>query len=358
MMRIGTIIPIAAIAVAAVFAFIVLFPQPSSPSFTPSNAENGLAPIVPLEKIVSGGVPKDGIPSIDRPDFVSAERATFLRGDDLVIGLRHNGETKAYPLMILVWHEIVNDEIGGLPVAVTYCPLCFTNMVFERTIDGNIVQFGVSGKLYNSNLIMYDRLSNSYWSQAMAMGVAGQYTGYELKRVPFDVAFWDDWKELYPETLVLTTNTGHIRSYGQDPYGGYYTSPNIFFPVENRDDRLGPKEIVMGFEHNNVQKAYRLDDIVKQKVINDSIDDKNVLLVSLQPFMARGYDRTLDGQVLEFQLKDNMLTDVQTGSEWNFEGEAVNGALEGKQLTRLALDPSFWFSWAAFYPDTKLYSPN
>jgi hypothetical protein len=346
---------VAVAAVAIAVAFVAISSQPVSSHITANSEGNNSSPLVPLEKIVSGGPPQDGIPSIDNPKFVSFEKATFMQDGDIVIGLRHNGITKAYPLKILVWHEIVNDDIGGLPVAVTYCPLCFTNMVFERTIDGNVVEFGTSGKLYNSNLVMYDRFSNSLWSQAMAKGIVGKYSGYDLERVPFDLAYWRDWKQIYPNTLVLSTDTGSTRPYGVDPYGDYYTSSQIFFPVEHRDDRLGPKELVMGLEHNGNYKAYKLDDIERQKVINDSVGEKQVMLVSQYPFMARAYDRTLEGLILEFQLTDNKLTDKQTGSEWNFEGEAISGSLKGKQLARLALDPSFWFSWIAFHPDTKLY---
>ncbi len=348
---------VAPIAVAAVAIAIVLtsFPSQTLSGVTANSEEKSSGALVPLEKIVSGGPPRDGIPSIDNPKFVSAEKATFMQDGDIIIGLQHNGISKVYPLKILVWHEIVNDDIGSLPVAVTYCPLCFTNMVFDRTIDGQVVEFGTSGKLYNSNLVMYDRLSESYWSQGMAKGIVGKYSGYELKRVPFDLVYWKEWKELYPNSLVLSTDTGSTRPYGVDPYGDYYTSSEIYFPVEHRDDRLGPKELVMGLEHKNNYKAYKLDDIEKQQVINDSVEEKKVLLLSLHPFMSRAYDRTLEGKVLEFQLNDNTLIDKQTGSVWNFDGQAISGQLEGKQLTRIALDPSFWFSWTAFHPDTALY---
>lgn len=348
---------IAAVAAAIAIAIFAFSPQSTQNIEVSGTDDSNTGPLVPLEKIVSGGPPKDGIPSIDNPRFVSAEKASFMQDEDIVLGLRHNGITKAYPLKILVWHEIVNDNIAGLPVAVTYCPLCFTNMVFERTIDGNVVEFGTSGKLYNSNLVMYDRLSDSYWSQAMAKGITGKYSGYELERVPFDLAYWRDWKQLYPNTLVLSTDTGSTRPYGVDPYGDYYTSPQIYFPIEHKDDRLGPKELVMGLEHDNSSKAYKLDDLEKAKVVNDSIDGKHVLLVTLEPFMTRAYDRTIEGQTLEFELVDNVLIDKQTGSEWNIDGQAVSGPLEGQELDRIAIDPSFWFSWATFHPDTMLYKP-
>jgi len=316
---------------------------------------NGIKHIVPLDKIKSGGPPKDGIPSIDKPNFVTASDANFVSDNDLVIGLIINGETKAYPLFILVWHEIVNDIVGDVPVAVTYCPLCFTNQVFERTINEQVTEFGTSGKLYNSNLVMYDRNTNSQWSQAIGIAITGELTGQKLKRVPFDVAKWSDWKTLYPETLVLTTKTGHIRAYGSDPYGDYYTDPQIIFPVENKDDRLHPKEIILGFDNGNIHKAYKLADVEEKKVINDKIGDKNLLLVSLYPEMTRAFNRVVDDIILEFQYIDGKIIDTQTNSQWNLEGEAIEGQLIGKKLEREVFNPGFWFEWIAFHPDSLVY---
>ena len=316
---------------------------------------DGIKHIVPLDKIKSGGPPKDGIPSIDKPNFVAASEANFVSDNDIVIGLQINGETKAYPLFILVWHEIVNDIVGDVPVAVTYCPLCFTNQVFERTINGQVTEFGTSGKLYNSNLVMYDRNTDSQWSQAIGMAITGELTSHVLKRVPFDVAKWSDWKTLYPETLVLTTKTGHIRAYGSDPYGDYYTDPQIIFPVENKDDRLHPKEIILGFDNGNIYKAYKLADVEEKKVINDEIGDKKLLLVSLYPEMTRAFNRVVDGTILEFEYVDGKIIDTQTNSQWNFEGDAIEGQLMGKKLEREVFNPGFWFEWIAFHPDSLVY---
>ncbi len=174
---------------------------------------NGVKHIIPLDKIKGGGPPKDGIPSIDSPIFANVQGSHFMSDSDTVLGVEINGEVKAYPLFILVWHEIINDNVGGTPVAVTYCPLCYANQVFERVIDGQEVEFGTSGKLYNNNLLMYDRLTESYWSQALGISVKGELSGYKLNLIPFDVITWGDWKTLHPNTLVLTTDTGHIRSY-------------------------------------------------------------------------------------------------------------------------------------------------
>ena len=343
---------------------------------TDSNSGNALLAnaeeksIVPLDQVVSGGPPPDGIPSIDKPKFISVQETDkFLRDSDLVLDLRIKNDIRAYPLQILVWHEIVNDRVGGVPVAVTYCPLCFTNQVFNSTLpDKTVVKFGTSGKLYNSNLVMYDRTSKSLWSQALAEGIVGKYAGTKLGRIPFDVANWKDWKQLYPNTKVLSTDTGFSRPYGADPYDGYYTNSEVLFPVSNKDNRLGLKEVVIGLENQGEHKAYKLQEIENRKVINDNISNKSITLFSLHPSMVRVFDRMVDGQNLNFEYinavnstnsnnnNTNKIIDKQTKSEWNFEGKAINGPLKGKQLVRLPFDEGFWFEWAAFHPKTGLYT--
>jgi hypothetical protein len=315
--------------------------------------------IVPLDQIVSGGPPLDGIPSIDAPKFVSIEDGNkFLTDSDKILGLNINGDIRAYPLQIMVWHEIVNDFVGEIPVAVTYCPLCFTNQVFDRTINHTVLDFGTSGKLYNSNLVMYDRTSKSLWSQALGEGIVGKYAGVKLDRIPFDVAYWKDWKKLYPESKVMSTDTGSIRPYGADPYGDYYTNPEILFPISNKDDRFGPKEIIIGLENNGAYKAYKISDLEKLKVINDQTNNKSVTLFSLYPLMVRVFDPVLDGRTLifEYESGNQIITDKQTKSQWNIEGKSVAGQLKGMQLSRLPFDEGFWFEWVAFHPDTKIYS--
>jgi hypothetical protein len=316
---------------------------------------DGIKHLIPLDRIKGGGPPKDGIPSIDNPVFVDVQGSQFMSDSDTVIGLEINGEAKAYPIFILVWHEIVNDSVGGTPVSVTYCPLCYTNQVFERIIDGQEVEFGTSGKLYNSNLLMYDRLTESYWSQALGMAVKGELSGYQLNLVPFDVITWGDWKKLHPDTLVLTTDTGHIRSYATDPYGNYYTEPRIMFPVEHRDDRLFPKEIVIGFNENGIYKAYKQNDIESNILINDSIGDTPVMLTSLFSENSRAFERMIDDDVFDFVYEDGTILDVQTNSEWNYDGLAISGESKGLQLERMVIEPGFWFEWVAFHPETLVY---
>ena len=313
---------------------------------------------VPLDQIVNGGPPPDGIPSIDFPKFVSVEEGDeFLVDFDKVVGININGDIRAYPLQILVWHEIVNDIVGGIPVAVTYCPLCFTNQVFDRTVNNTILQFGTSGKLYNNNLVMYDRSSNSLWSQAIGQGIVGKHAGIKLEKFPFDVAYWKDWKQLYPNTKVLSRETGTVRPYGADPYKDYYDSPDVLFPVSNKDNRLELKEIVIGLERGEINKAYKIQDIEKLKVINDQLNNESVTLFSLHPLMARVFDSSVKGQKLIFQYNNsnNIVTDEQTGSQWNFEGMSINGTLKGEQLSRLPFDEGYWFEWVTFHPQTLVY---
>ncbi|CAI9832509.1 MAG: DUF3179 domain-containing protein [Nitrosopumilus sp.] len=313
----------------------------------------GVRHSIPLDQIRDGGPPPDGIPSIDSPVFGDGAGASLPDGE-IVIGLEIGGDARAYPLSILVWHEIVNDVVGGVPVAVTYCPLCYTSQVFDRRIGGEAAEFGTSGKLYNSNLLMYDRPTGSYWSQALGEAVRGELTGERLEPVPFDLARWGDWRELYPGTRLLTEDTGHVRAYGADPYGSYYTDGRILFPVSNEDDRLGPKEVVMGLLLAGQQKAYRQSDI-EAGPVNDVVGGTPVLLVSAYEHNSRGFERTVGGEALDFELDGAVLRDLQTGSTWDYGGLAVSGELEGERLVRLPLHPGFWFEWAAFYPGTQLY---
>ena len=181
---------------------------------------DGTKYIVHPNKLLSGGPPKDGIPSIDRPKFISAQDANkFLNDNELVLGIDLNGDKKAYSFQILVWHEIVNDIVAGKPVAITYCPLCGTGIAYERTINNEPVEFGVSGLLHNSDLVMYDRKTDTLWGQINGKAIIGELTGMRLKQVPIDTVTWGDWKKLNPDTKVLSRETGFIRSYGRSPYG-------------------------------------------------------------------------------------------------------------------------------------------
>ncbi|MFQ6119316.1 MAG: DUF3179 domain-containing protein, partial [Methanosarcinales archaeon] len=180
----------------------------------------GVKYLVDPEKIVSGGPPKDGIPSIDNPKYVTVEEADkWIQDNELVLAIIYKDVKRVYPLQIMVWHEIVNDVIAGDPILITYCPLCGSGIAYERTINGEEVEFGTSGKLYNSNLVMYDRKTNSYWSQIDGLAIVGELTGTKLTAVSIDTVVWRDWKKAHPDSEVLSQDTGFIRPYGRDPYG-------------------------------------------------------------------------------------------------------------------------------------------
>ncbi len=318
--------------------------------------EGGVKYIVHPSLIVSGGPPKDGIPSIDEPKFVSADEADeFLSPDDWVIGLRLGNTARAYPHMILVWHEIVNDWVEGVPVAIAYCPLCLSSIAFYRVIESEPVEFGTTGKLYNSDLVMYDRKTDTYWAQLTGVGIYGELAGYRLKRVPVDFMRWSDWRSLYPDTEVLSTDTGYSRPYGSDPYGNYYTSPAIYFPLTHEDPRLHPKTIVYGVVVNGVARAYPYDVVGGIGAVNDLVGGEPVVVMSPGKDMVRVYRRVVAGITLTFEYRDGFFWDRETGSKWNFEGEAIEGPMKGSALERMIGVTCFWFAWAAFYPGTSIY---
>ena len=232
---------------------------------------------------------KDGIPSIDSPQFVSADETIFKDGQ-LIIGLEINGDARAYPYAILNWHEIVNDVVGGIPVAVTYCPLCETNSVFIRKVSGLETTFGVSGGLYHSCLVMYDRFSESLWVQPWGTPVSGRYlNGNQLERVPATRTTLGEWKKKYPQTRVLSTDTGHIRDYHNYPYGSFYTNEKIYFPVRNQEKRqVHPKEISFVVFSDEKEKPFdkyggesfvvTLKELKEKRTIKTQLNNKEVLV--------------------------------------------------------------------------------
>ncbi|MFQ5998791.1 MAG: DUF3179 domain-containing (seleno)protein [Candidatus Bathyarchaeia archaeon] len=337
---------------------------------------NGVRHLVSLENIVSGGPPPDGIPSIDDPKFIAANEADKLLSDeDFVLGVVYNEIARAYPHQILAQHEIVNDNFNGKHLVVTFCPLCFTGIAFEPTIDGEPVEFGTSGKLYNSDLVMYDRKTGSYWSQITGQAIKGELTGLVLRQVPLDTIRWGDWKKLYPDTEVLSRDTGFDRFYDQDPYSRYYHTGVVSFPVESNDTRLPAKAVVYGIYIDGRSKAYPEDEIARAGgVINDVVGSISLLIVQDPSQVAkpvsgfgsdlvsskatRVFDRTLDGTVLDFEINDGKLRDKQTGSLWSFAGKGISGGYQNKELTRMPSSPEFWFARASFYPETTIFSTS
>jgi len=282
--------------------------------------DDGTKFLVDPQKIRGGGPPKDGIPSIDNPEFVTVEDADeWIEDNELVLAIIYKGEKRVYPLQILVWHEIVNDEIAGDPILITYCPLCGSGIAYERTIDGEAVEFGTSGKLYNSNLVMYDRKTDTYWSQIDGQAIVGELTGRELTEISIDTVVWRDWKTAHPDSQVLSQKTGFVRSYGTDPYGNYYEDSFLIFPVENQDDRIHAKTVIFGVEVNGKFMAYQEDDLIESGTISD----------------------TVGGVPLTLERDSAGIVKIT-----NDKGEEI------------VKERDFWFAWYAFHPDTTLYGFN
>lgn len=298
-------------------------------------------------------------------------KTDFITDSDIVIGVSHNGITKAYPLMILVWHELVNDWFGDIPLTVSYCPLCWSSITFVRIVDGETVEFVTSGRLYNSDLVMYDRQSGqdhltsigrdltnagNLWSQFLGQAIVGPFAGYKLTRVPTDVMPWSDWQRLHPDTLILIPDTGYNRAYGADPYGSYYTSPTIWFPVANEDDRLFEKEVIFGVEYDEQQKVYPVQSVDENGVLNDVFQDRGIVLFKVGSMAIRGFESDVNGMRLTFEIKDGQFVDKETNSKWDEHGVAIDGPLKDTTMGRVQDGHiAFWFAWAAFYPATEVF---
>ena len=330
-------------------------------------ANNGTKHLIPLDDIRSGGPPKDGIPSIDQPQFAGSDAWETLAYDDelLVLGLEVNGKRRAYPFQIMVWHELVNDTVEGVPILASYCPLCGSAIAFVREIEtdeGVIpVEFGVSGKLYNSDLLMYDRKTDSYWSQLTGTAVVGEQAGARLDVYPSELMTWADWKAAYPDSEVLTRTTGHNRDYDNLPYQGYDESASIWFPVTATDDRLHEKTRVTGVELSFTDfGAYADEMVVEHGPVNNTFGGVPLLAVA-DPTAGDNvlvFRRTVGDQVLTFAADDAGLTDNETDSVWSYDGIAESGELEGSQLEPVSTIKGFWFAWFAFHQQTELWLPD
>jgi len=321
--------------------------------------------------ILSGGPPKDGIPAIDAPSYVSIDDADEWISDvEPIIAVEVDGEARAYPLQILTWHEIVNDVLNEKPLSVSFCPLCNTAIAFEREFDGQILDFGTTGRLRYSNLIMYDRQTETWWQQATGDGIAGEYTGEQLTFYPAAMISWADYKSQYPDGDVLSKDTGFNRNYGQNPYAGYddiNQRPFLFDGEYN--DNLPPMARVLTIELNGETVAYPYQTLEEAGVINDKVGGEEITV-----FWTEGTASALDEGLIElgrdvgsavayssqghtFFAKDGFIFDEATGGSWSIFGEAVEGELAGESLSPVVAVNHFWFSWAAFKPETRVYQP-
>ena len=276
--------------------------------------------IIPATQIFSGGPGKDGIPSIDDPEFIKVRDVDFLDADDRVLGITIGGVSKVYPIKILNWHEIVNDSIGEVFYTITYCPLCGTGVAFDSTVNGKVLSFGVSGLLYNSDVLLYDRETGSLWSQLLNQSVTGEYKGTVLNMLPVLHTTWTDWKRHHPSSLVLSKNTGYWRAYSPDPYQGYEGSEHLFFPVFHRAHRqYHPKERVLGVAVAGVYKAYPFIELNRnnERYFVDVVNDKTI--------------------------------DIY----WNKQQQS--GYMMDEDGVMMPVVQSYWFAWYAFHPESAVF---
>jgi len=320
---------------------------------------------LPLERgpDLKRGAPKDAIPAVTDPAFGedwSGFESTLTAGDR-VVGVTVEGHARAYPLGILNWHEVVNDSFGG-PLLVSYCPLCGSGVTAERRVDGEETTFGVSGLLWNNDLVMYDARTESLWSQVFATAVRGPKTGETMTLRPSTITTWRAWREEHPDTEVLlpppasNTVTGEqTRNYDANPYEGYDESYRIGIGGQNPDDRLHPKTSVVGVATDEVARAYPFDTVEAEGgVVNDTVGDLPVVVATAEGSLF-AYVRRVDSGVVEFDTDGDALT--AGGSRWGLvSGEALDGPHKGTTLER-ANDRSemFWFAWAEFFPDSDIY---
>ena len=333
---------------------------------------------IPLGSLQSGGPPKDGIPPVDQPAFDSIEGARgWLSGTAPVIALEVRGQARAYPLAILVWHEIVNDTLGGEPVVVTFCPLCNTALVFERTLDGVVYDFGTTGKLRFSDLVMYDRQTQSWWQQAVGEAIVGTLTGAKLTFLPAQIVSMDTFASTWPDGDVLSRDTGDPRPYGRNPYPGYDTPDERPFLFEGSlNGRVAPKERVVAVGEGEDAIAFPWSLLAETGIATERAGGEPIVVFWV-PGTVSALDEALiddsadvgssgvfrpemDGAPLTFERPAGPagpIVDVETGSTWSITGRATEGPLAGRKLEPVLHGNHFWFAWAAFSVGTRVWQP-
>ena len=329
---------------------------------------------IDLSDLRAGGPPKDGIAALRGAgvNFVAAAEADeWLDDEEPVIALEVNGEARAYPLQILIWHEIANDVIGGVPVVVTFCPLCNTAIVLDARVDGEPREFRVSGLLRHSDLVMYDREEESLWQQVTGEAIVGVHTGKRLTLLPSQIVAWGDFKEAFPGARVLSRDTGHSRDYGRNPYVGYdRVGSRTLFPVDFDDGRLDAKERVLTVELNGEAVAFPFSALSARVVIEAVVGgeaivafwqpgalsalDADFIIGSRNVGSAGAFSPLIGSERLTFEGRDGAIVDAGTGSTWSVLGRAISGPLQGRALEGVVSGNHFWFAWSIFEPQTRV----
>jgi len=329
---------------------------------------------VKLNELISGGPPKDGIPALVNPKFTTLEEAEdWLEEKEPVIAINLNGLSKAYPLQILIFHEIVNDRLGRTPILVTFCPLCYSGIVFNRTINNMSVKFGVSGLLRNSDMVMYDQLTESFWQQFTGEAIVGDLTGYKMKVLPSQIISFKQFQVNYPDGLVLSKNTGFQRPYGLNPYVNYDNAESTPFLYSGEEEtRIPQNEKVIGVKIDSVAKVYPYSISYEEKIIHDKINSQDIVVFHIPGTLSSldkryiedskdvgstgVFDPYIEDKSLTFKFIDENIIDNQTKSTWTITGKCIEGQLRGEQLKRIPHGDYFSFAWFAFQPNSIIYS--
>lgn len=316
---------------------------------------------IPLSEVLDGGPGRDGIPALANPQFIAASEVSILKDEDLVVLFKNGDDVRAYPHIILDWHEIINDNIGDISVAITFCPLTGTGIGWGRTINGSETTFGVSGLLYNTNLIPFDRQTNSNWAQILNESVNGELIGSRVELYQLLETSWATAKNMYPDIKVVGTDTGFSRTYGTSPYGDYNTNNDRFFFPVAKDNRLPLKEKVMAILDDEDAKVYRFDDFSNENIIKDTFKGKEYMVVGNNDFMF-SYLLSNDLSALNFTYvyganvaEPSILLEDNEGNKWNVFGEAISGPRQGQKIGASNAMMGQWFSIPAFY-QTSVYS--
>jgi len=382
----GKLWTIAPVSMAALVLVLVACGPDPGPTDRPQSTERGdvpsaldnpadpafQEPLIDLDHLVSGGPPPDGIPPIDDPRFEPASEVDWLSNVEPVLSLTIGEETRAYPLQVMTWHEIVNDVVDGTPVMVTYCPLCNSGVAFEREVDGRLLNFGTSGLLYADNLVMYDRQTESLWPQLTGHASVGALTGTQLEAIPMGVVGWAQFRTAHPDAPVLTRDTGFDRDYGSNPYVGYDEPDGglLVEPPGGTDPRLPVKQRVIGIRMGDDALAVTRERAAEAGVVELRVGGRDLVILH-SPGQASALDNEeipegqeigsvavfeprAVGRQLSFERRGEMFVDQQTGSRWNILGEATAGPLAGARLPAQRHLDTFWFAWVAFQPDTRL----
>lgn len=316
---------------------------------------------IPISEVLDGGPGRDGIPALVNPQFITASEVNILEDEDLVVLFKNGDDVRAYPHIILDWHEIINDNIDDISVAITFCPLTGTGIGWGRTINGTETTFGVSGLLYNTNLIPFDRQTNSNWAQILNESVNGELIGSRVELYQLLETNWATAKKMYPDIKVVSADTGFSRTYGTSPYGDYNTNnERFFFPVA-KDNRLPLKEKVMTILEDEDAKVYRFTDFSNENIIKDNFMGKEYMVVGNKDFMF-SYLINGDLNTLEFTYvfganaaEPSILLEDNEGNKWDVFGEAISGPRQGQKISASNAMMAQWFSIPAFY-ETSVYS--